>query len=214
MSSSLTRASLLATITLISLNTAWANPEILAPNGDLEQWVEAPENRPPQHIATADRLVPANHNIIIETTPEGQAALPAASQDSLIKHSGNYAIKLTNSTGENSVALSSKEIPVEPGQRYRVKVWLRGENIEAVSKESAVFVWVHQGPKEQFWAEETSIRKPHRVPDALGSFEWMPFEVEAETRPEDNLIRIAVQLRKSTGDLWVDDVELIPVATP
>lgn len=183
-----------------------------APNGDFEQWTEAPEKRPPQHIATSDRLVPTQHMVIVETSSSQPGS--TVSQDSLIKHDGNYAVKLDNPNGEDSVAVSTKEIPIDPAQHYRVKVWVRGENIEAASQESGTFLWVHQGPKEEFWSNEASIRKPHRIPDAIGSFDWMPFEVDVAPRPQDNLIRIAVQLRKSTGSLWIDDVELLPVTTP
>lgn len=183
-----------------------------APNSDFEQWTEAPENRPPQHIATSDRLIPTHHMVIVETSSSQPTS--TVSQDSLIKHGGNYSVKLENSNGEDSVAVSTREIPIDPAQHYRVKVWVRGENIESASKDSGVFLWIHQGPKEEFWSNEASIRKPHRIPDAIGSFEWMPFEVDVTPRPQDNLMRIAVQIRKSTGSLRVDDVELLPVTTP
>ena len=183
-----------------------------APNGDFEQWTEAPQNRSPQHIATSDRLIPTHHMVIVETSSSQPTS--TVSQDSLIKHGGNYSVKLENSNGEDSVAVSTREIPIDPALRYRVKVWVRGENIESVSKESGVFLWIHQGPKEEFWSNDASVRKPHRIPDAIGSFEWIPFEVDVASRPQDNLIRIAVQIRKSTGSLWIDDVELLPVTTP
>jgi hypothetical protein len=199
--------------------SAWAaepdSANNIAISGDLEVWVpfevpthsrpvvKLPENLTPERFdATVD--VPGDDNSL----PVGVTIAP----DRMHKHGGDIAARIENTDQEQTGVLSLREIPVEPNTEYLVRVWIKGEDIagDLRSKRGAA-VWVKYGPKEDFWKSPLTGSKMFMPENPAGTFPWTKFEFKFSTPADIGLLRVSLQLRKATGTLWFDDLEVIPV---
>lgn len=93
---------------------------------------------------------------------------------------------------------------IEPGARYRLVGWWRGEEI---TTRSGVFVDIR--------SLDAEANTHARTADRYGSWDWQPFELEFETPPDAALAELRVRRaptdaldRRIEGRVWFDDLAL------
>lgn len=181
------------------------------PNGAMEMWganYEAPKSGAPG-VTVPNGYMLDDAEFGTEAGP-GEASGATIAQDGLIKHGGEYSVRIENAEPFDITNVAFKQVPVEPNTRYKVKVWVRGEDIDK-GKEVGPCVWVHFGPADNFWASPNAKRIMHRVPTDDPTFDWMPVEFEVDTLPDTAFMRASVQMRKAVGKVWFDDLEVTPM---
>lgn len=128
------------------------------------------------------------------------------SVDKSVTHSGKASLKYVNNDASR-YRLVSRPVPVQPGWKVRLRVWVKTENLQG--KESGATVcmeWSGKDGKYLGGCYPTGVK---------GTRDWKL--VEGVTRvPEDAAsIRLSCYVRKGmTGTAWLDDVELVRVADP
>ncbi len=134
-------------------------------------------------------------------------------RDTIVKHGGAYALRITNELPTDTCSLVFPPTPIAKSTSYKVRVWIKGEKIvPSPNGGSGVLIWMSTGPKEKFWENQVHIAKA--PPQNKGDFDWIPFEFQVDAGATAEMAKVSVQLRRSSGTLWVDDVELVPVAAP
>jgi len=199
--------------------STWAAESVSADNivvnGDMEVWepVKTPtHNRPVAKLP--ENMTPDRFDASVDV-PEDNTSLPVGvsiAPDRSNKHGGDRSAKIENSEPEQSGVLSLREIPVEPNTEYLVRVWIKGEDIAGdVKAKRGVAVWIKYGPKEDFWKSPLTGSKMFVPETPVGTFPWTKFEFTFRTPDGIGLLRVSLQLRKATGTVWFDDLEIIPV---
>jgi len=182
----------------------------ILPNGGFETWTPLPD--PPAGKARPhleEEKMPNGFTPSIEgAEPDGEIGI-TISPDSTIKHEGNYSVRIESTHGEQVGAVSLREVEVEPHTRYRVKVWMRGEGISSFAG-GGVVLWTHFGPEEGYWSSPTSVRQNYKPTTSSGTFDWAPYEFTLETGADTRRLRVILQLRRATGTVWFDQLEIIP----
>jgi hypothetical protein len=137
-----------------------------------------------------------------------EAGMGRVSQESEIKNSGEYSLRLESASAEQSLTTALDPVPITPGQAYILSGYLRGENLsEPLTNETGILVFLKRGPSDDFIAKMK--QGIHKVP-MFGSFDWQPFEIPFTAESDCDTLRIAIQLRKLEGVLWIDDLKLVP----
>ncbi len=83
-------------------------------------------------------------------------------------------------------------VPVLPGIRYRLSCWVRGENVSSGNH----------------WTDWQS----YQLMLPSGTFDWTRVECEFSTGPEQTGLDLGLNVVNLVGKLWVDDLELRPMA--
>jgi hypothetical protein len=133
-------------------------------------------------------------------------------QDPEIKHSGEASLRIEGTMDTCDVGIFFKPTVIEPGKRYKITVWLRGEDI-AISPSLAKFAGVgirwQAGTQTTYWGNEGQLRGNVELPENLrcGTFDWtqVNFEVDAK---DSTALGFRVILQAATGKLWVDDASI------
>jgi hypothetical protein len=201
-----------------SSGTAWyadlslVESQNLITNGGFEGWGPvAPSKRTPTALDGA----PLGWWIdkeALETgaTPDFEIKATVA-RDAKIKHGGECAVRMTSELTTDIVSLVFPPVPVKANTAYMVRCWLKGENIVRNPVNSVgVGVWLSTGPAKDFWAHQAHIVKSP-TPNT-GTFDWTRYEFRLETPATAEMLKFTVQMRRASGTVWVDDVEIVPVA--
>ncbi|HRJ73222.1 MAG TPA: hypothetical protein PLS03_13445 [Terrimicrobiaceae bacterium] len=187
---------------LVFVTVARAEDSLL-PNGGMESWQPqtlrgfAPET---------GGVLPEGWTVKQENPPE--AGNGHVSQDSEIKKDGDSSLRIENRSAEQSISAVCDLIPITPGQKYLLSGYLRGENLnEPLTEEAGILVFFNQGTAEGSGTKLKSALK--RLP-LFGTFDWEYFEIPILADADSDRLRVALQLRKVEGVVWVDDLRVVP----
>jgi hypothetical protein len=128
------------------------------------------------------------------------------SVDTSVTRSGKAALKYVNNDASR-YRLVSRVVPVQPGWKVRMRVWVKTENLKG--EESGATTCMEWSGKDGKWlggCYPTGVK---------GTSDWKL--VEGVTRVPENAttVRLSCYARKGmTGTAWFDDVELVRVADP
>lgn len=121
-------------------------------------------------------------------------------------HTGTHCLRISQTAfNEHSVWQLWRCDPVEfSGGPVRLVVWAKGANIKRVAphKRSASvhIVWLDEKDRE---LGNAAISLPE------GTFPWQRFEQQCTPPPDTRAFKLTVSLSYLTGDLWVDDLEVL-----
>jgi hypothetical protein len=128
------------------------------------------------------------------------------SVDTSVTRSGKAALKYVNNDASR-YRLVSRVVPVQPGWKVRMRVWVKTENLKG--EESGATTCMEWSGKDGKWLGGC-------YPSGVkGTSDWKL--VEGVTRVPENAtsVRLSCYARKGmTGTAWFDDVELVRVADP
>ena len=184
-------------------------------NGDMEAW------EPVKPVTHNRPVAKFPENVCLERfdsgveVPDNDTSLPmgvSIAPDRLQKHGGDCSAKIENTEQEQTGAIGLRQIPVEPNTKYLVRVWIKGEDI-AVDRNpmNGVVVILKYGPEQDFWSSPLTAAK-HFIPEIRNeTFPWTKFEFTWDAPEGIALLRVTLSLRKATGTVWFDDLEVIPV---
>lgn len=130
-------------------------------------------------------------------------------KDTEIKHGGEASARIENGLTTDTIDLVQL-IPVEPNVTYKITFWVRGEDIVLNSGDGAgatsCAAW---GPVEDFTSNFVVTWKQFDVRE--GSFDWQPIEYTVDTGDAAEQLSVGLQLRRSSGKVWYDDLEVTRV---
>ncbi len=189
-------------VAAICCRPACAEDSLIA-NGGMEEWQPVKVRG---FTSESDGDYPVGW-MVKQDNPQ-DAGTGRVSQDSQIKNSGEFSLRLESRSAAQSLTVSLEPVQITPGQNYILSGFLRGENLsEPLNQETGILVFFNQGPADDFIAKMKA--GSHRVP-LFGSFDWEQFEIPFTAEPGADTLRIAVQSRKMEGVLWIDDIKLVP----
>jgi len=184
-------------------------------NGDMEAWEQLKPGTDGRPVAKYPENVTLERFATDVEVPNNDTSLPmgvSISPDRLHKHGGDCSAKIENTEPEQTGVLGLREIPVEPNTQYLVRVWIKGRDIAGDTKNKyGAVVWVMYGPEQDFWKSPLTTSKLFRPETFDGTFPWTKFEFTFSTPEGVGLLRVHAQLRKATGTVWFDDLEVIPM---
>jgi hypothetical protein len=155
-----------------------------------------------------------------DTLPEGfgvglfeAGSTPAVkiAADGKIKHGGRFSVRIENTALDQAGSIYLMPVGIEGGTAYKIRMWIKGENIVADQESDGVQIWAHSGPAEDFWSNPASRREMVTPESHEGTFNWTPVEFTYQTREGEGLLRIVLVLHNATGKVWLDDLEVIPL---
>lgn len=114
-------------------------------------------------------------------------------------HSGSRAMKV-HAEGDSSVIKSSFfEVPVHA--RVEVSAWLKAQDVVSPGSYFKLRMTLYA-----YEADQTRKIKHWDLVSTVGSFEWKQVRASVIVPPDTKYMHLAVQLTKSSGTVWVDDV--------
>lgn len=184
-------------------------------NGGMEEWIHYKAKPGQRFPELPSSEVPVDVRPEVEVlSPYGEEGDPVESvlaRDLTIKHSDATSLRLENRRNSDAVAAVVGPLKVKPSMRYRITAWIKGQDIIANPKWTAggVFLWTHFGPKEGFMSPENQ-RVSQKLPTGLqrGTFDWTQIEFTVDTATNTEQLKIKLQLRMTSGTLWLDDLEI------
>lgn len=135
-------------------------------------------------------------------------------RDTEIKHSGESSLRIEGNKNTCDLGVHFGPTTIEPGNRYKITVWLRGENITLApslnSKFAGVVVLWQAGTKTSYWGNDDQMHGRVDLPENLreGTFDWTPVEFEVDAKDDTTALGFRVILQAATGKLWVDDATI------
>jgi len=128
-------------------------------------------------------------------------------KDTVVKHDGGASLLMENKFTTDTICIQ-QDMEVEPDTSYMLKCLFKGDSIELNGGDGCgAIVWVIPASKKDLWAQQESMaRNPQ---PNKGSFDWNTFSFRIDTGSETNWMKIDFQLRRASGRLWMDDVQLI-----
>ena len=126
-------------------------------------------------------------------------------------HSGDRALKLSQTDGQDIVQARSEGIALEPNTRYRLTAWVRTEAKKGDRLvEPTIFLYGEQGTIAL--AAHPAVRADFERPEVTAG-EWIRVSTEGRTGPEPQTAHIYCRLdRDMLGAAWVDDLALTALA--
>ncbi len=123
-------------------------------------------------------------------------AKATGTRDDSVFHSGKASFRITNASSPkaNSFGMLSQNLKVKPNTQYEFSVWSKGNGVHTA--------WIGGGPG---WA--LRVRFPE------GTYDWQKFSGTFLTGPKETTFSLVVAVEGTTENLWVDDIQAIPVAT-
>ena len=119
-----------------------------------------------------------------------------------VAHSGRKSVMTTVLEGASpSWVQFGRTFAVQPGSRYVMRCWVKGENIEG-SKYGAGF-YAHIGPSGNVG------RDPKNVWFNTGTFDWKQIEMTGVVPDDANTMNFGTVMHATKGTAWFDDVELL-----
>ena len=131
-----------------------------------------------------------------------QAPMDMVAWDKAVSHSGGYSLRFTN-TDKATYRLITQSLPLKAGARYRVSVWVRGQDVrdgdEYDDGAGICLEWYNAAGKWVGGSYPACVK---------GTFSWRPVTIETgELPPQTAGGHVAVYLRRNnTGTAWFDDV--------
>lgn len=134
----------------------------------------------------------------------------ALTRDDKVKHGGNCSLRVENKDTKSSVYVIQR-IDAEPETRYRIRMWLKGENIDAYHPKGVLVHAVassYDNKKDpNLWAGNLHYEGKAPSPNT-GTFDWKELDFTFDVPLQTRTILIDVELR-GAGTMWLDDVEVI-----
>jgi len=139
-----------------------------------------------------------------------QAPMDMVAWDKAVSHSGGYSLRFTN-TDKATYRLVTQNLPLKAGTRYRVSVWVRGQDVrdgDEYNDGAGICL-------EWYDAAGTWLGGSY-PPCVEGTFPWQPVTIETgELPPQTAGGHVALYLRRNnTGTAWFDDVVVEEVKPP
>ena len=203
----------------VCLVFACTNPllaqENLLPNGGFEEW-DSPKLGP-RAANFENGEVPRGW--LSDVRPEDEAApRTLVAKDALMRHGGEASVRLEAVEGVPvDLALRSDRswhpapVAVEPGKKYVVRGWVKGENLVTVDAQGKVLrAMVVLGDGGDFFGQDTKNRYVYGFIGEEGTSDWTPFKFEFETSPGEVTLFFKFSF-SGTGKFWLDDLEIVPL---
>lgn len=185
----------------------------LLPNGGFETWqdLSAEEKAKPENVAKDGSIATGYwfSSEAYERTQDPKFPIKVAiAKDDTTKHGDKSAVRIVNGATTDIGSVVLQPISIAPGFHYILRGWMKGDNIVKDEKTGlGVALWTNVGPKEDFWGKMKNDLYPTNKKD--GTFDWTPFEVKFDVPATSNQVMFSLQLRRASGTLWFDDVELV-----
>lgn len=125
----------------------------------------------------------------------------AISLDANMPFRGTRSVRLHHDN-YNSYTRVQQRIPVEPGQTYYFRVWMRGENLKRAPE--------GQAASARMYIEGLGGRDHYTSGQLEGSFGWEERMVGPCTAGQEGTVTLMLYLNRTTGTVWYDDVQVIP----
>jgi len=210
-------AAAVVTATLRMADAADSADQNLLANGGMEQWQTDKLPTPGPNVPAIPNGVPVGWSVLQEAYERGdEPGFPirgTVSRDAATTAGGEASLHITNALTTDITEVSQGPLAAQPNAVYRVRCRVRGEKIAPNSQDGCgAIVWANTGTGAP--GDTRSGYQPlARTPAACtGSFDWQVFEFFAETGPEATWMRVALQLRRASGEAWFDEVEVACVA--
>ena len=179
-----------------------APPQSLARNGGFEDWQAAPD----QLGKSMDcPQVPADWSV----QPGRDPTSCLLHSDAAVKHGGRFSVRLGNTNTKSGLSIAQR-IDAEPEYRYVIRVWLKGDHIDAYHPKGVI---VHAtasslSDKHNTGLWSGALRSADKTPAPhCGTFDWQEFVCTFDTPVGTRSLMLLVELR-GAGVLWVDDVQV------
>ena len=118
-----------------------------------------------------------------------------------VAHSGKKSVMTTVLPGAvPSWVQFGRTFAVQPGSRYVMRCWVKGENIKG-SQYGAGF-YAHIGPSGNVG------RDPKNVWNNIGTFDWKQIEMTGTVPDDATMMNWGTVMHATEGTAWFDDVEL------
>jgi len=126
------------------------------------------------------------------------------SLDATEPHSGERCLKFS-SEGDEGEAVASQAAPLpQPDRAFTLSGWWRGEKLTGVGARVVCRFLNSAGQK----IKDVNPLEKH------GTFDWEQFSVQLQPPPEAALAQIFIELWKSGGTAWFDDVSITQEVLP
>ncbi len=118
--------------------------------------------------------------------------------DTQVKHEGKIAARIVRrEAGQSRI---HQLVQCKPKTKYRLAVWSKLEQVKG-----RAYFEVYALPR---W------RVIGSGGHGIGSRDWTQHEIEFQTGPEDEQLRVYVRLQQGAGTVWFDDLSLCEVIPP
>lgn len=196
----------------------WAVPHLRAQdnaanvvlNGGFEDWVpatsdqlESRKGKAFQWAALENNMTADNFDLVCERPGTPPAVRIVADENN--KHGGNFSIRMESTNEDQIGSIYSKRFRVEPGKTYKLSVWYKMDSVSG----NGVTIWVAQGRAANF--SESSKSTLFRPEIRTGFSDWELYEATFEAPLEAEEANVCLQLQSSSGTVWFDDLEIVPV---
>jgi hypothetical protein len=180
-------------------------PASVVVNGGLEDWQDAPAAL--QQAVSCPQL-PGGWNL----NPGLVGKQFSLARDAEVKHGGESSARLANPDTTSAVSLLQR-LSVEPEMRYVVRMWLRGEKVDAYHPKGVIVTLVSSSQNDprdnNMWAGSLAVADKAPSPNQ-GTFDWRELVGIVDTPPGTKSLMLVVTLR-GAGTMWVDDVQVTPL---
>jgi len=132
------------------------------------------------------------------------------SQDTKVRQSGESSVRLEARRSSCDFGLHFKPATVEAGKRYRIKLWLKGENIPSGNRHNGTLIRWQAGTTSSYWGGEEQQSGVSDLPGKVleGTFDWTPVEFEVQLNENSSNLGFRVILQGVQGTLWIDNASI------
>ena len=177
----------------------------LVANGGFEAWQDAPARL---QQAIDCRQLPVGWMLNPGLTGKQYTVL----RDADNKHGGACSVRLSNTDTTGGIVMAQR-LEAEPETRYKIRLWLKGEKIDAYHPKGIIVTLVAscQTDKQDnnMWAGSLRATDKTTYPNN-GTFDWTELVGTVDTPVKTRSLMVCVVLR-GAGVMWVDDVEMTPL---
>ena len=207
-------------LVLLVLLAAAAEPEAnLFANGGFEEWLDLDDAQARREGVQRVELVPP-HRCPAYWFPAREAAAdqgPTATValDEQVRHGGARSVRITNRAmrditlvGYNTERFSRQpDDPhhIRPNRRYQIRWWVKGQDVDPNGTGPLLMMFVTSGPDGHL---ERAYDYERTAPPT-GTFDWQQRRFSFTTGPAARWLNVTLQLRWTTGTIWLDDAELL-----
>lgn len=121
-----------------------------------------------------------------------------------VAHSGNNSMRFSSQKNYHSGEITFQTLPLQPGKKYKVVFWAKGENLQRSPTADGMPCVVNIDYKTQDGKLKSIYIEPK-----VGN-EWKQVgkmvSIPADSLPGE---RISLRLYNASGTLWIDDVEVV-----
>ena len=183
--------------------SADAQAQSLVSNGGFEQWIPAPDNL---RKSMDCRQVPADWSV----QPGQDRVGCSLGNDVSVWRGGRFSVRLGNTNTKSGLSIAQR-IDAEPEYRYVIRLWLKGDHIDAYHPKGIVLHAVASSQSDKndssLWAG--ALRTSDKIPAShCGTFDWQQMVCAFDTPVGTRSLMLLVELR-GAGVLWDDDVQVI-----